>query len=349
MNRTFPSAGPVIAALSSLLALVSCSVSPGEMADKYGLPSDPFDAVLLQVVDRTRAHDPQPDINLIWNLHLSDPAWAEHLGAAIFITPPGSTVGDPLQDEVVVRDADRNILAVEGRWENTLTGSVTFGSYDIGFTLVGTGARTPPVYTKAFAARGPDGKAEGTYYTDASTAAAKATDVTDFRLTMYSDGLGIAISRGTLSRADSLVFDFYTTSSSSAPLAELALTSQAIAELAAKGEIIVRPAGLAALYGDYSVTTGTTGWYCEYFTIDDPDSPASSRTLFIYTGNDWATNDVASTAPTGLPVVSLSKEPPGNRDTTGRRGDVSSVEEAWVISPTRTLTRSSAGRSTVSR
>jgi hypothetical protein len=186
-----------IAASMAVLALASCTLGPDGIAKKYGLPPDPFGDVLLQVVDFSKANPSQAHANLIFTIKFSDPAWANYLGPNVFVTPPGWTSGSSLPDLGGVKDTNGTLIGVQGVWKDS-TDVVTFGDYKLGYTIADSNTGSHTVYQDTFSAKGPDGKGEGTSYIATSSGAAKFSDVSDFHVTMYSDGLGITLTGGTL-------------------------------------------------------------------------------------------------------------------------------------------------------
>ncbi|HUX20313.1 MAG TPA: hypothetical protein VMW69_03675, partial [Spirochaetia bacterium] len=278
----------------------------------------------LQVVDASRAYgNPDSAVELYWDLHLSDPEWAQQLASSITIFEPGNSTGEDLQNKGVVKDSSGNITDVIGMSQDTYTEAVSFGTYQVDWQLYkdASSGNTPKLYTDNFTADGPDGKASGTYYTDGSVNSAKFADVADFEMTMYSNGLAITLTRGTISTAQTVEFDFYASSGSSSPLAVLTLDSSALSTLVSNGTILVQPSDLSAVYSNNSVST-SPAWIGVYFTIDNPNPSAAQQTELVYTSGlgpslSTSTNDSSTTDPNSDPTVSVGAISKSIRGTPG--------------------------------
>jgi hypothetical protein len=298
-----------VAALALFVAVMMCSCSPTQLAANHGLPPDPYTDVVLQVVDLSRAANADSEVNFLWNLTLSDANWANYLAKSISVLPPDDTSGQLMSEAGLVKDTAGTYVAVLGLWKpKSNISAVTYGKYTIAsYGLFDNSSSTPPAYYHVFNAKNPDGAASGTYYTDMETKSPTLADVADFTVTMYSDGLKITRDRGALARADAVVLDFYSSSSSSSIIAELTLSPSMISALASSGSIVVKPASLAHAYSGNSVTSSSKGWYVEYYTVDSPEASLATRTEYIYSSlSDKTVNSTGKAAPTSFPAFSVS-------------------------------------------
>ena len=301
----------VFIVVAGLVVLASCAVTPSSIAKKYSIPSDPFDAMTLEVVDASRAYNPDASPELYWDLHLSDPQWASQLATWVNVMVPSNNTGEILQQENVVTDSSGNVTDVVGMTQDTNTQTITFGTFQVLWELYkdANSSNNPVAYADNFTGKGPDGNASGTYYVDGSTGSAKFADVADFSLVMYSDGLAITLTRGTINTAQSVEFDFYSSATSASPLAVLTLDSSALSTLVSSGTILVQPSDLTTLYANVNASS-STAWYADYFTINNPNPTAAQHTVLVYVsylgpGASTSTNNSTTADPNSDPKVTV--------------------------------------------